>query len=63
MNNGTEAVRNDALGLMRNIVLGTNSPKIRIMMVAMMVWTRSNRASLCTHCCKGMVNRRAMAIE
>ena len=63
MKSGIDAVRSDALGLMRNMVLGTNSPKMRMIKVAISVCTNKRTASLWTHCCKGIVNSLAIAIE
>ena len=63
MKSGIEAVRSEALGLMRNMDLGTNSPKMRMIRVAMSVCASRSKASLWIHCCKGMVSSLAIAIE
>ena len=53
----------EALGLMRKTDLGTNSPKIRMMNVAITVCTSNNNASLLIHCPRGMVSNLAIAME
>ena len=63
MNRGIDEVRTEALGLMRKMVLGTNSPKMRIIRVAMSVWTVNSRASLLIHGFNGAVSNCAIAIE